>query len=84
MIIGYCNLHHKENIKFSSSLTDEENSEKETKEKDQIENEKYFSKSAFVLITRFQLSDNQKFIWFGTQLNLHPYQGERLQPPKLA
>ena len=84
MIIGYCNLHHKENFKFSSSLSDEENSEKETKEKDQLENEKFFSKSAFVLTTSFQLSDNQKFVWFGTQLNLHPYQGKKLQPPKMA
>ena len=84
MIIGYCNLHHKENIKFSSSLSDKENSEKETKEKDQLENEKFFSKSAFVLTTSFQLTDNQKFIWFCTQLNLHPYQGKKLQPPKVA
>jgi hypothetical protein len=49
VIIGYCNLHHKENLKFSSSLSDEENSEKETKEKDQLENEKFFSKTLFAL-----------------------------------
>jgi len=84
VIIDYCNLYNKENIKFSSSLSDEENSEKETKEKDQKENEKYFSKTALVLVNGFQLSDNQKFIWFGTQLNLHPYQGQELQPPKAA
>ena len=71
-------------MKFSSSLSDEENSEKETKEKDQLENEKFFSKRALVLTTSLQLSDNQKFIWFGTQLNLHPYQGKKLQPPKMA
>jgi uncharacterized protein YqhQ len=82
VIIDYCNFCNKENIKFSSSLSDEEESEKETKEKSEKENEKYFSKSAFILITSFQLTDNQKFIWFCTQLNLHPYQGKRLQPPK--
>ena len=81
-IIDYCNNYNKENVKFSSSLSDEENSEKETKEKDRIEDEKYFSKSSFGLINCFVLSDKEKFFCFSTQLKLHPHQDQELQPPK--
>jgi hypothetical protein len=63
---------------------DEENTEKETKAKGQLEEEKFFSRSHFVLINCFQLSDKEKFICFSTQLNLHPHQKEELRPPKTA
>ncbi len=81
-IIDYCNNYNKENVKYSSSLSDEENSEKESKEKNQIEDEKYFSKGSFGLINYFELSDREKFFCFNTQLNLHPHQDQELQPPK--
>jgi hypothetical protein len=58
--------------------------EKETKEKDQTEEEKYFTKSSLVLIKLSQLSDKEKFICFSTLLNHHPYQDKELQPPKAA
>ena len=81
-MIDYGRLFNKENTQFSNSLSDEENSEKETKAKDQVEEEKYFSRNPFVLINCFQLSDQDKFICFSTQLNRHPHQEEELRPPK--
>jgi hypothetical protein len=81
-LIDYGRLFNKENTQFSNSLSDEENSEKETKAKDQVEEEKYISRNPFVLINCFQLSDKEKFICFSTQLNRHPYQEEELRPPK--
>lgn len=82
-MIDYGHLFNKENTQFSNVLSDEENSEKETKAKDQVEEEKYFSRSHFVLINCFQLSDKEKLICFSTQLNRHPHQEEELRPPKV-
>jgi len=84
VIVDYCNFPNKENTKYSSSLSDEENTEKKTKEKDQIEEEKYFTKIPFAIIKLSQLSDKEKFVCVSSQLNLHPYQDKELQPPKTA
>jgi hypothetical protein len=83
-LIDYKTLFDKEYTKYSKALSDEETGEKENKAKDQVEEEKYFSRNPFVLINCFQLSDQDKFICFSTQLNLHPNQEEELQPPKKA
>ena len=83
-IIDYCNNYNKENAKFSSSLSEEERSEKETKEKDKTDEEKYFPKIHSVLINCFNLTDKEKFFYFSTQLNLHPHQDQELQPPKVV
>ena len=83
-LIDYGCLLHKENTPFSNSPSDEENTEKETKTKDQLEEEKYFSRNHFVLTKCFELSDKEKFIFFSTQLNLHPFHDQKQQPPKAA
>ena len=83
-LIDYRSLFKKENTQFSNSLSDEENTEKETKTKDQLEEEKYFSRNHFVLTKCFELSDKEKFIFFSTQLNLHPFHDQKQQPPKAA
>ena len=83
-LIDYRSLFKKENTQFSNSLSDEENTEKETKAKDQVEEEKYFSRTPFVFINCCKLSDQDKFICFSTQLNRHPHQEEELRPPKTA
>jgi hypothetical protein len=75
----------KENTKHTSNFpADEESaSEKESKGKEKIEEEeKYYSKNINVITSRYQLSERDKFFCYTTQINIHPYQDDDLQPPK--
>ena len=58
-------------------------SEKENKIKEKAEEqEKFYSRDHYFANNYFQLSDEDKFVYFNTILNSHPFNDDVLQPPK--
>lgn len=58
-------------------------SEKENKIKEKAEEqEKFYSRDHYFAINYFQLSGKDKFVYFGTILNNHPFNDDVVRPPQ--
>lgn len=78
---------HKENKQANKNFPADEQSstEKESKGKEKVEEqEKFHTKSYNIIPNQFQLSDKDNFICFTTKLNIHPYQDDDIQPPRVV
>lgn len=64
---------------------DEQNeTEKETKGKEKSEEQEKFYNKVDYSLNNFHLSSRERFICFSTTLNVHPYQEDDIQPPRVV
>lgn len=66
-----------------SSKQEEDTSQKEIKEKSEVQG-KYCARNYFFCQRLFILLDNKEFIIINTLLNIHPYTDSIIQPPDVV